>query len=49
MYTNLNCRHRVQPLVSGVPHASYRKYSSETAATAAFEDAKSEGVVVVIK
>jgi hypothetical protein len=47
-HTNLSCRHRVQSLVSGVPHASYRKYSSEAAATAAFEDAQSQGVVVVI-
>jgi len=46
--TNPGDRHRVQPLVSGVPHASFRKYSSEAAATAAFEDAIAEGLVVVI-
>lgn len=38
----------VQSLVSGVPHASYRKYSSEAAAIAAFEDARDEGLVIVI-
>ncbi|KAF9471163.1 hypothetical protein BDN70DRAFT_820364, partial [Pholiota conissans] len=40
--------HSVQALVSGVPHASYRKYPSEEAAREAFEDAMSQGLVVII-
>lgn len=48
MFTNASCRHLVQSLVSGVLHASYRKYVSEAAAIAAYEEAVSEGIVVVI-
>ncbi|KAJ3497296.1 hypothetical protein NLJ89_g10365 [Agrocybe chaxingu] len=40
--------HHVQPLVSGVPHASYKKYSSQEAATQAFNEAMEAGLVVVI-
>ncbi|CAA7270805.1 unnamed protein product [Cyclocybe aegerita] len=40
--------HRVQPLISGVPHTSYRKYASQAAATEAFNEAMEAGLVIVI-
>ncbi|KAF8191758.1 hypothetical protein BJ912DRAFT_925171 [Pholiota molesta] len=40
--------HNVQPLVSGVGHACYKKYPSEADALAAFEEAQKAGYVVVL-
>ena len=39
------CRHMVSPLVNGVSGACYKKYPSEAAAIAAFEEAQAAGVV----
>jgi hypothetical protein len=36
---NPNRRHKVQSLVSGVPHASFRRYPTEVAAMEAFQEA----------
>lgn len=38
-------QHMVSPLVNGVSGACYKKYPSEAAAIAAFEEAQAAGVV----
>ncbi|KAF8177648.1 hypothetical protein BJ912DRAFT_930351 [Pholiota molesta] len=40
--------HIVQPLVSGVSGACYRRYSSQAAAQAAFDEALAAGLVMVV-
>jgi hypothetical protein len=47
-FINLLNRHNVQPLVSGVAHACYKKYSSQAAAIDAFKEALAAGTVVVV-
>jgi hypothetical protein len=42
-------RHNVQPLVTGVSGACYRRHPSKAAAKAAFEEAQRANGVVVFK